>query len=110
MSTATPFVYELVQSGDEETGRIFTIALHGKIGGENTAELKALLKPLIAGGGRIILDFSDVSHLDSSGLGALVILKLSSVNAGFGTLEFENLSPRVEELFHLTNLHELFKS
>jgi len=72
--------------------------------------LKALLKPLIAAGGRIVLDFSDVSYLDSSGLGALVVLKMSSVNAGFGTLEFANLSQRVQELFRLTNLTELFKS
>ncbi len=110
MSTDSKFVYELERSGDEETGRIITITLHGRLVAENTAELKALLKPLIADGGRIVLDFADVSFVDSSGLGALVILKMSSINTGFGTLEFENISQRVHQLLTLAGLAEMFKS
>ena len=110
MSTAASLTYEVEKSGDVATGRLTTIALHGKVVTENTADLKALLKPLIASGGRIVLDFSDVSYLDSSGLGALVVLKMSSIKTGFGTLEFEHLSQRVQELLRLTNLTELFKS
>ncbi len=110
MSTATSFTYEVEKTGDSTTGRVTTVTLHGRLVSDNTAELKALLKPLIAAGGRIVLDFSDVSFLDSSGLGALVVLKMSSIHAGFGTLEFSHLSQRVQELFRLTNLTELLKS
>jgi anti-sigma B factor antagonist len=110
MSTAAPLTYEVEKSGDSATGRITTVVLHGRLVAENNAELKGLLKPLIAAGGRIVLNFSDVSYMDSSGLGALVVLKMSSINAGFGTLEFEHLSQRVQELLRLTNLTELFKS
>jgi anti-anti-sigma factor len=109
-TTASSLTYEVEKSGDVATGRIATVNLHGKIVTENTAELKALLKPLIASGGRTILDFSDVSFLDSSGLGALVVLKMSSIKTGFGTLEFEHLSARMQELLRLTNLTELFNS
>jgi anti-anti-sigma factor len=110
MSTATSFAYEVEKTGGSTTGRVTSVTLHGGLVTGNTAELKALLKPLIASGGRIVLDFSDVSYLDSSGLGTLVVLKMTSINAGLGTLEFAHLPERVKELFRLTNLTELLAS
>jgi anti-anti-sigma factor len=55
-----------------------------------------------------VIDLTDLAFLDSSGLGALVGLKVSSINKGLGKLELVNLSPRVRELLTLTNLSELF--
>ena len=46
--------------------------------------------------------------MDSAGLGVLVGLKISAIGAGYCTLEFTNLSPRVKELLHLTKLTQLF--
>jgi anti-anti-sigma factor len=110
MSTAPSLAYEIEKSGDETTGRVAAVALHGRVVTETAAQLKEMVKPLIASGGRIVLDFSDVTHVDSTGLGALVGLKLSAINAGYCKLGFEHLSPRVKELLRLTNLTELFKS
>jgi anti-sigma B factor antagonist len=110
MSTATPLTYEIEKSEDETMGRVTTVTLHGRVVTETAAQLKEMVKPLIASGGRIVLDFSNVTHVDSTGLGALVGLKLSAINAGYCRLGFEHLSERVKELLRLTNLTELFKS
>jgi len=86
-----------------------TIKCHGRLVSGSTEGIKALVKPLIDGGGRrIVIDCSDLEHVDSSGLGTLVGLKVSAVNKGLVKLELVNLSPRVAELLKLTSLTELF--
>lgn len=88
---------------------VTTIKCHGRLVSGNTDEIKKLVKPLIdAGGRKIVIDCSDLQHLDSSGLGALVGLKVSAINKGLVKLELVNLSPRVTELLKLTNLVDLF--
>jgi anti-anti-sigma factor len=57
-----------------------------------------------------VLDFTDVSGVDSSGLGVLVGLKVSAVGAGYCTLEFTNLSQRVQDLLRLTKLTQMFSA
>jgi anti-anti-sigma factor len=86
-----------------------TIKCHGRLMSSNSEEIKKLVKPLIeAGGRRIVIDFGDLESIDSSGLGALVGLKVSALNKGLVKLELVNLSPRVTELLKLTNLVDLF--
>jgi anti-sigma B factor antagonist len=86
-----------------------TIKCHGRLMSGNTEEIKKLVKPLIeAGGKKIVIDCADLEHIDSSGLGALVGLKVSAINKGLVKLELVNLSPRVAELLKLTNLVDLF--
>jgi len=43
-------------------------------------------------------------------LGALVGLKVSAINAGYCTLQFENLSKKLQEVVRMTNLTDLFRS
>jgi len=43
----------------------------------------------------MVIDLSDVSYLDSSGLGTLVGLKVSAIKQGPCILEFVNMTPRV---------------
>jgi anti-anti-sigma factor len=105
MAAPLPFRYEIEMSDQEST-----IKCHGKVVSETAGELKNLVKPLIHKCRRIVLDFTDVVHLDSSGLGTLVGLKISATAAADCRLEFINLSPRVQELLHITKLTQLFKS
>jgi anti-sigma B factor antagonist len=76
--------------------------------------LKDLVKPRIASckagqSLRIVIDFGDLAYMDSSGLGAVVGLKVSSLTRGDGcSLELVHLSPRVAELLRLANLTQLF--
>jgi len=105
MAAPRPFRYEIEMSDQEST-----IKCHGKVVSETAGELKNLVKPLIHKCRRIVLDFTDVVHLDSSGLGTLIGLKISATAAADCRLEFINLSPRVQELLHITKLTQLFKS
>jgi anti-anti-sigma factor len=110
---ATPeavFHYEVQKSEDETVGPITTIVCHGRVVSESAGQIKEVVKPLIPLGGHIVLDLTDVSYLDSSGLGTLVGLKVSALKEGYCKLELVNLSPRVKELLRLSNLTQLFSS
>ena len=76
----------------------------------NSGELSDLVKPLLPLGGRIVIDLGDLNYLDSSGLGALVGLKVSAIKQGFGTVELVDMTPRVLDLLRITNLLQLFSS
>jgi anti-anti-sigma factor len=102
------FHYELQESPDQSGQLTTTIYCHGKLITENTADVRALISPILARGGRIILDFSDLEYLDSSGLGAIVALKVSSIHRAHGKLELVNLKPRIQKLLSLTNLLQVF--
>jgi anti-anti-sigma factor len=104
----TAFRYEIEESEDENKYVTTTIKCYGKLLSENSAEIKALVMPLLQRGGRTVLDFSDLEHLDSSGLGALVGLKISAINRGACVLELVNLTPRIKQLLTVTNLLQLF--
>jgi anti-sigma B factor antagonist len=106
----TIFHYEVEKLEDDSAGPTTTIVCHGRVNGESSGQIKELVKPLIPKGGRIVLDLTDVSYVDSSGLGTLVGLKVSAVKEGYCRLELVNLSPRVKELLRLSNLTQLFSS
>ena len=103
MGTApsSPFSYEVEVSGDTAT-----ITCHGRIVAGSSNELKELVKPMIPKVRRIILDLSDVSFIDSSGLGTLVGLKVSAASAAYCSLEVINFSPLVKELLQTTKLSQ----
>jgi len=102
------FTYEVKESTDETGWITTTIFCRGKLVAEDTTEFRALVSPLIVRGGHIILDFSELQFLDSSGLGTVVSLKVSSINRGLCKLGLVNFTPRIEKLLLLTNLFELF--
>lgn len=77
----------------------------GKITLENTDQLRSAARELIAQSKRVVLDFTGVTYLDSSGLGTIMGLLLSSKKSGC-ELKLVNLSPRVREIFTLTRLTE----
>jgi anti-anti-sigma factor len=104
------FRYEIEESQDHTGWKTTTIHCHGKLVNQTAGQIKELVKPLIAKGGRIVLDFADLEYLDSSGLGALVGLKVSALHQGLVKLELENLSQRIKELLKMTNLLTLFSS
>lgn len=104
------FRYEVEESQDATGWKTTTIHCHGKLVNQTAGQLKELVKPLIPRGGRIVLDFADLEYLDSSGLGALVGLKVSALHQGLVKLELANLSPRIKDLLSMTNLLQLFGS
>jgi anti-sigma B factor antagonist len=104
--------YEVETSPDVDSqgNKVTTITCHGRVVSENSSELKELVKPMLPLGGRIVIDLHDVDFIDSSGLGAIVGLKISAVKQGLVILEFVNMAPRVLELMRMTNLAHLLSS
>jgi anti-sigma B factor antagonist len=102
--------YEIEKSRDELNNAVTTVKCHGRIVSDTASQLKDAVKGLIPEGGRILIDLTDVEHVDSSGLGTLVGLKASALNAGYCRLELVNLTPRIADLLRLTKLTQLFAS
>ena len=91
-------------------GNVTTVKCHGRLVSENTEEVRNLVMPLLAQGGRIVIDLSDLNYLNTSGLGTLVGLKVSSMNQGLCILQFVNMTPRILELMRRTGLAQLLSS
>jgi anti-anti-sigma factor len=81
----------------------------GRLISDTTPLLKAEVKPLLQTHRQVILDLTDLSLMDSSGLGALVGLYISAKGASC-QLQLVNLSPRIRELLGMTNLLSVFES
>ena len=69
--------FDVQKSGDTVTARC-----HGKVVTDTTKILQDEVRGLIAQFNIIVLDLTDVSYMDSSGLGALVGLYVSAKRAG----------------------------
>ena len=102
-ATKHTFSCEVEKPGNRQT----RVVCHGSLVNQTSGQLKETVRPLIDEGGQIIVDLGDVAFVDSMGLGTLVALKASAVMKGFCTLEFEHLTPRVQELLRMTKLTEL---
>jgi anti-anti-sigma factor len=75
----------------------------GKITANTIHSLKATIKPLFLESETVTLDLTNVSYLDSSGLGAIVGLYVSAKTAK-SQLKLINLNERLKELFSITRL------
>jgi anti-sigma B factor antagonist len=75
--------------------------------GEESANLRDLVKKLLAQSPRVVLNMHDVTHVDSGGLGTLVSLYTTARNAG-GAIKLAKLSQRVGELLQITKLLTIF--
>lgn len=98
-----PLQLELV----ENTEQVTVVKCAGKLVNETTGELKDLVKSLFPTTRHVVLDLTDVNYMDSSGLGTLVQLKCSAVNAKV-RLELINISARIRDLLRLTKLQQVF--
>ena len=102
------FRYEITETEDAEKWKTTTVTCHGRLTSQNSHEIEAVVRPIIQSGGTILIDLTDLLYLDSSGLGALVTLKVSAINKGYCKLALINLSPKVKQMLTLTNLTQLF--
>jgi anti-anti-sigma factor len=111
MASGDTLRLEIEESKNDQFGnKTRVVKCYGKLVSETTNQLRETVKPLLPEGGRIVIDLSDVDHLDSSGLGALVSLKASAVKQGLCILEFANITPRILQLFRVTKLAEILSS
>jgi anti-anti-sigma factor len=97
-----PFFIEI-----EDHDAIALVRCHGKLLSGYTDLLHVPVSHLLADRKRLILDLSDLTHMDSMGLGALVRIYVSSKTHG-NNIELRNLGQKVRDLLILTNLLPAF--
>jgi anti-sigma B factor antagonist len=91
----------------ERTGNAVVVRCHGKlISGVNDI-LYSQVRELMPDDKRIVLDLTELIHVDSTGLGTLVRLYVHSRSTGC-SLELINLGPKVRQLLGMTNLLSVF--
>lgn len=83
------------------------VRLRGKLLAGMGGQLYSSVCPLIPEFKRIVLDLSELSYMDSMGLGTLVRLYVSAKSGG-SCLELINLGKRVRELLGMTHLLSVF--
>jgi anti-sigma B factor antagonist len=91
----------------ERTESLVMVRCHGRLVAGVSDLLYAKVGKLIPGSKRIVLDLTDLTHMDSMGLGTLVRLYVSAKSAGC-SLELINLGKRIRELLSVTNLLSVF--
>jgi anti-sigma B factor antagonist len=80
----------------------------GKIISSTSAQLQTLVRSLIPETNCVVIDLTDVSYLDSSGLGAIVGVYVTAKRQNC-RLKLINLNPRLQQLFRLTKLASIFE-
>jgi anti-sigma B factor antagonist len=91
----------------ERTGTTTVVRLHGKLVSGTGDVLYANVSRLIPESKRIVLDLTELSVMDSMGLGTLVRLYVSARTHGC-TVELINIGKRIRELLELTHIWEVF--
>ena len=84
------------------------LALEGEIDLHRSAQVKETLEPLVTQKAkRILLDFSAVTYVDSSGL-ALMIETLQRIQGYGGKLALFGLRKTVRHIFEIARLDQIF--
>lgn len=87
---------------DRSTGQI-VVRCRGKLVAGVIAYFDGEIRQLIPGATQIMLDLTDLSAVDSMGLGAIVRLYVSAKSTGCN-LQLINFGQRIRKLLSITNL------
>src|ERR1700689_1404392 len=101
-AAANPLTLEIERAGDTAVVRC-----RGKLVAGVNEVLYAKGSQLIPDSRRIVLDLTDLTHMDSMGLGTVVRLYVSARSAGCN-VELINLGARIRKLFGAANLLSVF--
>ena len=98
-----------VKLNTRQIGDVTVVDVSGRITlGEGPSAIREELRDLTSKGNKkILLNLSEVSYIDSSGIGELVSGFTSVANAG-GTLKLLGLTKRVKDLLQITKLYTVF--
>jgi len=99
-----------VKLNTRQIGEVTVLDLAGRITlGEGSSTLRDALKDVVAKGQKkILLNLSEVSYIDSSGIGELVSAFTTITNLG-GQLKLNGLNKRVKDLLQITKLYTVFE-
>lgn len=93
-----------------QVGDVTVIDAAGRITlGEGSSAFRDTIKDLVTKGDKkVLLNLSEVSYIDSSGIGELVSGFTTISNAG-GRLKLLGLTKRVQDLLQITKLYTVFE-
>lgn len=84
------------------------VKCNGRLTSESADDFRLQIKEIIPTTKSMVIDLSNVSYMDSSGLGALVGAYVSARRAGC-EMRLMNLNQRLAELLRLTKLASVFE-
>lgn len=87
----------------EKSARETVIYCRGRITSNTIHVLQNAVRPIVPDTKSIVIDLTEVTFMDSMGLGTLVGLYISAKRAG-SRLRTVNLNARIKELFSITHL------
>ncbi len=102
-ATTNVLTLDVCRSGDDSEVRC-----SGRLVAGVNNQLQREVSQLIPGSKRILLDFTDLTHMDSTGLGTLVRLYVSAKSAGC-TLQLYNVGKPIRQLLGITHLISVFE-
>jgi anti-sigma B factor antagonist len=91
----------------EHKGNVYLVHCHGRLVWGVCDALYDRVHEFIPGSKRIVLDLSDLTFVDSMGLGTMVRLYVSAKRAG-SCVELINFGKQIRELLGLTHLLSVF--
>jgi anti-sigma B factor antagonist len=93
----------------KESGQVSLVHVTGSLTSFEVSGLRTTITSLLQQGRRkIILNLDGLRYLDSSGIGELVRNYMTVIKAG-GEMKVVGLKPKVEEIFKVTQLHQIFQ-
>lgn len=93
----------------ENKNGLMVCYIEGEIDTNTAPEIKKSFQSLLAKKSpRMVINFSKVSYVDSSGLATLVEI-LKGMKSYGGRMRLTNLSPKIKGLFEITKLEKLFE-
>jgi anti-sigma B factor antagonist len=88
--------------------QVSLVDLRGQLTSFEVGVLRDAIRRLLDGGHKnFVLNLSELSYLDSSGIGELARLYAAVVKRG-GALKVVGLTSRVQEVFKITQLYQVF--
>ncbi|HET7103258.1 MAG TPA: STAS domain-containing protein [Terracidiphilus sp.] len=87
----------------EHTGETVVVRCHGRLVAGVCDELYHDVKNMLPGTRRVVLDLTELTQMDSLGLGTVVRLYVTARGSGC-TLKLINLGQRVRDLLGMTHL------
>jgi anti-anti-sigma factor len=93
----------------EQSGDTATVRCSGRLVAGVGDQLYNQVRELTPASNRVVLDLTELTHMDSSGLGTLVRAYVHAKSAGC-TLELVNIGKPIRQLLGVTHLLDVFET
>lgn len=92
----------------DKEGDVLKVTLSGRLVASVSEGFKETMFERLKDNRRVLINLQEMSHVDSSGLGALVSI-LQWMNTNGGVIKLCCLQPRPKIVFDITKVHRIFE-